>query len=204
MGPEGLPSPEQELSRYREHNNDREDERYRHFLNRLLVPFHARVSATFPPPSPQVPLKILDFGSGPVPVLGEMLRDSGYDVSFYDPFFAPQQDVLQSRRYHGIVCCETAEHFHNPRLMFQKLFALLHPGGTLGVMTTFLTEEIDFDRWYYRNDHTHVFFYRRATIAWIAAHWGSSVTIPRENVALFTTTADADPGGTSQPGQSVR
>lgn len=204
MDPQHVPTPAQEVARYQEHNNDPRDERYRTFLNRLAIPFLAQLHAVYSRDSPNQPdgeaLKILDFGSGPVPVLGEMLRESGHDVALYDPFFAPEQQVLQTNTYHGIVCCETAEHFHRPGSVFQQLFTYLRQAGTLGVMTTFLTEKTQFDRWYYRDDHTHVFFYRRTTMEWIANHWGYSLTVPRENVALFTHPAGVIHGETSRPG----
>ncbi len=41
--------------------------------------------------SPQVPQnpRVLDFGSGPTPVFAQLLQGWGYDVTIYDPYFAP-------------------------------------------------------------------------------------------------------------------
>ncbi|MDP6959818.1 MAG: class I SAM-dependent methyltransferase, partial [Planctomycetota bacterium] len=78
--------------------------------------------------------KGLDFGSGPGPTLSLLMEESGYEVTLFDPFFAPDRSVLQVC-YDFISCSETAEHFSDPRKEFDLFQKLLRPGGVLGVMT---------------------------------------------------------------------
>jgi hypothetical protein len=66
------------------------------------------------------------------------------------------------------------EHFHRPRKEFEKLYDLLLQNGKLYCMTDMFNETKNFDTWYYKNDHTHVFFYHEKTIAWIAEKIGFS------------------------------
>lgn len=181
---EQLPSPREERTRYDQHNNDSSDTRYVEFLRRLADPLLARVERTGS--AAAGPLSGLDFGSGPVPVLAELLRRRGHHVACYDPFYAPDRTLLEgAARYDFITCCEVAEHLHDPAGEFEGLALLLRPGGVLGVMTEFQTKDERFARWYYREDRTHVVFYREETLRILAARLGLSIEIPRRNVALL-------------------
>ena len=60
------------------------------------------------------------------------------------------------------------EHFYFPDLSFQLLSKLLNPHGRLYCMTEIFDGSRSFDSWFYKNDPTHVFFYRPETIYWIA------------------------------------
>ncbi len=109
----------------------------------------------------------LDFGCGPGPVISHLLQNSGYMIKQYDPIFHVDQRVLESK-YHYIVCCEVIEHFHSPAEEFRRLRSLLKSNGELICMTDLITDETDFAKWYYKNDPTHVFLYRRETLQYIA------------------------------------
>jgi SAM-dependent methyltransferase len=150
---------EAELAHYRLHRNDPDDPAYRGFLDRLAAPLLERLEA---------PSSGLDFGCGPGPALAAMLREAGHDVELYDVFFAPDPAVLL-RRYDFVTCTETIEHFHDPAAEFRRLDTLLRPGGWLGLMTGMLSDGIDFRAWHYRRDPTHVVFYRRATLRYLAS-----------------------------------
>jgi hypothetical protein len=113
-----------------------------------------------------------------------MLREAGHDMAVFDPFYAPDTAVLDAQ-YDFITCTETAEHFHTPADEFDRLGAMLRPGGWLALMTTFQTEDARFATWHYRMDPTHVVFYRAATLAHIAALRGWTCEIPRKDVALM-------------------
>jgi citrate lyase synthetase len=39
-------------------------------------------------------------------------------------------------------------------------------------MTDLYDESIDFAKWYYKNDVTHVFFYTKETFVWIQKEFG--------------------------------
>ncbi len=172
--PDYHPDADTERARYETHNNTPSDNRYRAFLNQLAEPLVCRLPST---------ADGLDYGSGPGPTLSVMLEEQGYEVAIYDPFFAPDTDVLE-RTYDFITCSETIEHFHFPRREFERLSDLLRPGGLLAVMTTWADEK-DFETWSYARDVTHVSFYRKETMHWIADHFGWTLDIPQQNVALF-------------------
>lgn len=84
-----------------------------------------------------------------------------------------------------MTCTETAEHFHDPFTEFDRMGALLRPGGLLGVMTLFQTDDAKFAGWRYRRDPTHVVFYRETTLRHIARSRGWSCEIPEKDIALM-------------------
>ena len=174
-GPGDHPSPEQELLRYAIHQNDPSDPRYRAYLSPLVEALAPHLATR---------AEGLDYGSGPGPALPVMLEERGFRVTLYDPFFAPDAAVL-AREYDFITCSETAEHFAKPAEEFERFDRILRPGGWLGVMTQLLTEDTDFGRWHYARDVTHLCFYTRDTMAWIAGRHGWSLEYPHPRVALF-------------------
>jgi 2-polyprenyl-3-methyl-5-hydroxy-6-metoxy-1,4-benzoquinol methylase len=113
-----------------------------------------------------------------------MLAEQGFAMRWYDPLFAPDQGALHER-YDFITCSETAEHFAAPAIEFQRLNSLLRPGGWLGVMTRILEDDAAFPQWWYHRDLTHIAFYRRETMNWIATRYGWRLEMPAPNVALF-------------------
>lgn len=156
-----LPAAAEEKARYETHNNDVNDPGYRRFVS----PITAAVMRDFPLGSLG-----LDFGAGTGPVTSEVLKEAGYEIRQYDPFFHNHPDLLE-QRYDYIVCCEVIEHFHYPAREFALLRRLLNPGGVLYCMTHIYHDGIEFCNWYYQRDPTHVFFYRRETLEWIARHY---------------------------------
>jgi SAM-dependent methyltransferase len=175
LEPEQHPSPEDELARYRQHRNCVDDPRYRRFLSNLAVPLLERLAPG---------LRGLDYGCGPGPALAAMLEEAGHDMALYDPYFHPDPAALE-RTYDFITCSETAEHFHRPAEEFERLGAMLRPGGWLGLMTCFQTDDARFAGWHYRKDPTHVVFYREATMHTIAARHGWVCEIPAKDIALM-------------------
>lgn len=174
-----LPTRDAEYAQYLLHRNQSGDPGYRRFLTKLAAPLLARLPAGS---------HGLDYGCGPEPVLAAMLRDAGHEVDLYDPFFHP--DPPTGRRYDFVTCTETAEHFHRPAEEFERLSALIRPGGWLALMTCFQTDDARFENWHYRRDPTHVVFYRAATLQRIAVERGWRCTIPVKDVALM----QASPG----------
>lgn len=170
------PTPDEERQRYLQHRNHRGDEGYVQFLRRLADPVVERVA----PGS-----RGLDYGSGPAPVMAELLSERGFAMTCYDPLFQPDTAAL-SRRYDFITCCEVLEHVHDPHSLLDRFSALLRPGGLLGVMTSLRRDDQDFRSWRYRRDPTHVCFYSATTLEWIARARGWAMERPSENVALFT------------------
>lgn len=151
--------PDEEKAVYDQHQNSPGDPRYRHFLNRIAEPLVERLG--------KPGLQGLDFGSGPGPTLSAMLAEQGYDMSVYDPFYAPDASVL-NRRYDFVTCTEAIEHFHTPGKEWRLLLDLVKPGGWLGIMTRLVPESGDFSNWHYKIDPTHVSFFSRGTFRHLA------------------------------------
>lgn len=155
-------SNQEALAHYSNHTNSPDDHEYRAFLARLWDPLKARLS---------VGMRGLDYGSGPGPTLFRMAEEDGFPCSNYDPMFHPDSIALD-QRYDFVTCTEVAEHFHTPHSDFKRLRELLRPNGWLGIMTSRLTPNIDFETWHYRKDPTHTSFYRDETFEWISGEFG--------------------------------
>lgn len=175
LSPGQRPTADAEHAHYLLHENDPDDPRYRRFLSKLAQPLLARLAPG---------AHGLDYGCGPGPALAAMLREAGHVVALHDPFFAPDPAALRTT-YDFVTCTETAEHFHDPRAEFARLRGLVRPGGWLGVMTCFQTEDARFATWHYRMDPTHVVFYRAATFRHLARAWGWRCEIPVKDVVLM-------------------
>lgn len=170
-------SPEDARKRYDLHQNRSDDVRYRQFLSRLVDPL-----ATKLPPGAQG----LDFGSGPGPTLSLLFSEKGFPVKNYDPFYAHDEALLKTT-YDFVACSETVEHFTRPRQDWEQLIRLAKPGGLIGVMTERLEDEHDFGRWRYVNDTTHVGFYSKRTLEWVADAHHLKADFVAPTVALFWT-----------------
>jgi hypothetical protein len=176
LDPSQLPTARDEHAHYLLHENDPDDVGYRKFLSKLAVPLLAKLGEE---------CHGLDYGCGPGPALAAMLTEAGHEMALYDPFFHPDIDPL-SRTYDFITCSETAEHFHRPAEEFERLDAMLRPGGWVGLMTCFQTDDSRFANWHYRKDPTHVVFYREATFEKIAAKRGWMCEFPTKDIALMS------------------
>jgi hypothetical protein len=154
-------SSEDEKARYDTHNNDVEDPRYQNFVSPITA------SVIKKHPTSHIGL---DFGCGSGPVITHILEHHGYQLNLYDPIYQPNQKVLD-QTYDYIVCCEVMEHFSDPSKEFLTLHDLLKPKGVLYCMSWLYDESIDFSSWFYRKDPTHIFFYQKETIAFMASHF---------------------------------
>jgi len=175
MAAESRLTAEEEKNIYELHDNDPADAGYRRFLSKLAEPLMAQLPEG---------ARGLDFGCGPGPALARMFTEAGFDMALYDPFFHPDPAALDGR-YDFITCTEVVEHLYQPAKVFDQLDGLLKPGGWLGIMTCFQTDDDRFDNWHYRRDPTHVVFYQEATFQWLAEHYGWRLEIPRKDVVLL-------------------
>lgn len=175
LDPRQHPSRDEEYACYLQHENDPDDARYRRFLSKLTVPLLARLAPG---------ARGLDYGCGAGPALAAMLREAGHEVALYDPFFRPDPRPLR-QAYDFVTCTEAAEHFHRPAEEFERLMSLVRPGGWLAIMTCFQTDDALFRSWRYRNDPTHVVFYREETMRHLSAARGWLCEIPQKDVALM-------------------
>lgn len=164
-----------ERAEYDRHDNAPDDPGYRRFLRRLLVPLTEHV----PPPAAG-----LDFGCGPGPALAAMLREAGYQVALYDPFYAPDTSVL-APGYDFVTATEVVEHLSRPGEELRRLVGLLRPGGWLGLMTKLVIDRERFAGWHYTRDPTHIGFFSQATLRWWAAREGLGLAFAGDDVILL-------------------
>lgn len=158
---------EEEKKRYEEHNNDVDDTRYQKFVSPIVNSIMELFTTDHIG---------LDFGAGTGPVITKLLKDKEYNIDLYDPYFHNHPEKL-SVQYDYIACCEVMEHFHHPEKEFKLLRSLLKPGGALFCMTELYSENLEFAKWYYRNDPTHVFFYHEEAFNWIKTNLNYSESI---------------------------
>lgn len=172
-----------EKARYLEHNNDVADPRFQKFVQPItdFVMTVAQFKSA----------KILDFGSGSAPVISHVLKSNGFNPVQYDPFFADQPHLLTAK-YDFITACEVIEHFHQPRLEYQRLFDILEEGGFLILKTSLYTPEINFKTWRYRRDPTHVFIHAPLTIDYIESQWNWTCLEKSQNRIVFKKKKSSD------------
>lgn len=152
-------SPEEEQKRYEQHNNDTYDPGY---IKRFedMIKLHVK-------PLKRVE-KVLDFGSGPYPMLTIIMKEKGYETVNYDPFFAPSKDY-KNHKYDLIILSEVVEHIAKPKETIEELVSLLNPEGAILFMTEQRTmPSTDFLNWWYKRDNTHISFFNTKTFEYIA------------------------------------
>ena len=98
-----------------------------------------------------------------------MLEAKGLQVRLYDPFYANDATVWQTR-YDFNTATEVVEHLREPAVELDRLFGALRPGGWLGLMAKWVDDERWFMQSRYIRDPTHIAFYRADTMRWIADH----------------------------------
>jgi len=167
MDPMRILSPEDERSRYLKHQNDPTDPGYRAFLENFIT------KGILPYASADA--RVLDFGSGPVPALSFLLSERGYRVSAYDSCFAPDRASFQGP-FDIIAVHEVAEHVRFPYRVFSRLRRRLAPNGFIAVRTRYAPETSEgFERWWYREDSTHISFFNRRSMAALADRLGMNI-----------------------------
>jgi len=151
-----------EKNQYDNHNNSLENEGYvkmfNDFLDFTLEDLHVKSA--------------LDFGSGPTPVLAELLKRRGFDVEHFDKFYQPEK-IYENKKYDLITSTEVFEHLENPKEILELLSNHLNPDGIISIMTLFHTnKQEDFLKWWYRRDPTHIIFFTPKTIETMAKECG--------------------------------
>lgn len=147
-------SQEREHAQYAQHQNSMENQGYVAMFERFIAFFQVIL--------PNV-RTALDFGSGPGPVLCELLKQRGIKTAIYDLYFAPHPSAL-THRYDLITSTEVIEHLASPMAVLLELKALLHEGGYLALMTQFHPRNREaFCTWWYPRDPTHIGFFTPKT-----------------------------------------
>ena len=157
-------SPSDELARYREHKNEIDDPEYRRYFHRFvekaIVPFTQ-------------PKKVLDYGAGETPVLAHVLRhDYHIEVAIYDYYFYPDRKVFNDV-YDVVTATEVIEHMADPYGLFDQVDRCLKPSGLFCLMTQFRPPtQIEFEKWFYHRDSTHIAFYTMSAMKILAENRG--------------------------------
>ncbi len=149
-----------ELKQYSHHNNTMESsgyvEMFKKFINFIFKPYTQDIKTA------------LEFGSGPGPVLSELLKQKGLKVDIYDKYFSPQK-VYENKKYDLITSTEVIEHIQNPLEVFELFSNHIKKDGYLALMTQFhKNKEENFKKWWYKNDPTHICFFRPYTFEVLA------------------------------------
>ncbi len=173
--PEFHLSSEAEKTRYDFHSHSLEDSGYRDFLNRLFQPLEKKLS---------LGAHGLDFGCGRTPTLSVLFEEAGYACANYDLYFANDPAVLE-KQYGFLTCSETMEHFIHPREEFEQLLRLVKPGGWIGIMTQLRDETPPFEKWFYKDDATHVCFFSRKSFQTLEKCYGLKLEFHLHGVMIF-------------------
>ncbi len=168
---------EEELKNYSLHNNSFESVGYVEIFEKLIKDYLLPLN---------IMGKVLEYGSGPGPVLKELLIKEGYNVFDYDPFFNDNIQYL-NHKYELITSTEVVEHFYDPLKEFAHLANLLEQGGYLVIMTNLRTmNHTDFLDWWYRRDITHVSFYTMKSLEVIAKRFDLKIIDSNHiNIVVF-------------------
>ena len=112
---------EDEGKRYEVHNNEISDPSYRAYFKRFINYIEDDLDKNN---------AILDYGSGPQPVLADVMEKDGYRVDIYDKFFYNKKDYL-NKTYDVIISTEVFEHIYNPIETLETLLSILKKNGKL-------------------------------------------------------------------------
>ncbi len=166
----------QEKKRYLLHNNDPRDKGYQNFLKPVCqqVMLHHKLPASG-----------MDFGSGTGSPLPMMLQSQGFNVKVFDPLFSPDHKLLH-KKYDFITCTEVVEHMRTPGQDILTMWNLIKLGGSLYIKTQFRLPEYDFGQWAYMRDLTHVCFYSKKTMYWLATFLSANLLLPGSNITILS------------------
>lgn len=181
--------PDQEKKEYYTHNNNFENEGYvnmfREFIDKAVRAHKSRIKTA------------LDFGSGPGPVLAELLRREGFKTDIYDKFFSPEK-AYENKKYDLITATEVFEHLTDPLPTLKLLKSLLNKNGIIAIMTLFHQNDTEeFKKWWYRHDSTHIAFYTPKTIEFMAKSSGLDFKLIDEKNICVLGLNFARPGSTT-------
>lgn len=154
---------EKENSLYNNHQNSLENDGYVKMFEDFLDYFWNDL------PSGD---KALDFGSGPTPVLSQLLQRRDVKVDCYDKFYQTEK-CFENQSYDFITSTEVFEHLDNPKATLTLLSKHLKPQGIIALMTLFHhNNQEHFLTWWYRRDPTHILFYTPKTLEVLAEQCG--------------------------------
>jgi hypothetical protein len=77
------------------------------------------------------------------------------------------------------------EHLSEPMEEISRLSSILNNQGYLAVMTQILTSQIEFSSWYYKNDPSHIGFFTKKSLNFLASYLNIEVSFVSERVVFF-------------------
>jgi len=170
-------TPEDEGKRYEVHNNEISDPSYRSYFKKFINYIENVLDTKN---------TILDYGSGPQPVLADVMEKEGYKVDIYDKYFYNKKDYLD-KMYDVIISTEVFEHIYKPIETLETLLSILKKNGKLILMTAVSppTDE-EFKKWWYIQDATHVVFYNEKTFDVISRKYNLDIIkYNHKNIIIF-------------------
>ena len=166
MERESRMSSTEEKKRYLLHDNSIENTGYVNWLERFLSFALEDLNAAGTAVGTADKGRILDFGSGPEPVMALLLRNRGLPVETEDPYFAPGR---REGPFSLILSVEVFEHLADPVAVLDDLSRRLAFGGAVCLSTEFLPPDEElFVSWHYRTDPTHISFFSRRSLELLA------------------------------------
>jgi hypothetical protein len=168
----------EEKSKYDQHNNSLENEGYvqmfEDFINLSIISYKENIQT------------VLEFGSGPEPVLSKLLERRGFEVDIYDLYYAPKK-IYVDKKYDLITSTEVFEHLAKPLEVLELLVKHLNDKGYIALMTKFPPkDDKEFLAWWYRRDPTHISFFTSKSFEVMAEKVGLKVlSIINDNIVVF-------------------
>jgi len=166
---------EEEKGRYDLHSDDVEAKGYQNFVK----PITEHVAQCFTKED-----KGLDFGCGKTEIVKYVLEQKGFNIKGYDPIYFNQKKLLNDS-YNYITSCEVIEHLFRPKEVFQLLYDILLPKGKLFIKTSLYSLDLNFEKWWYKNDPTHVTLYTKKSLEYIKDYYGfTSLEIHKKHIVF--------------------
>ena len=92
---------------------------------------------------------------------------------------------MLSQTYDFVTATEVVEHFREPKADFSLLWSLVKQGGYLGLMTRQALDVGRFSNWHYKNDPTHISFWRKETFEWFASKVDADLVLNSPEVVIL-------------------
>lgn len=168
---------QRQKNRYDLHNNSSQDPAYVAYFQRFLVPALIEIKK-------RNINRGLDWGSGPQPVLKELLAQCEIQMDTYDPIYSSDKTKL-SAKYPMVTCTEVIEHFTEPDSSFQQIDQFLDSGSLFCGSTEFHQGAEHYSNWWYARDPTHFCFFSGKTFLFLADKFSWKVICLQTPVFIF-------------------
>ncbi len=131
--------------------------------------------------------EIIDYGSGPYPILKEILsRDYNITIDIFDPFY--NNDLsYKDKTYDVVLSTEVIEHVFDVDKYLSDIISITKAGSTIILMTLLHDNDLDkFKNWWYQRDVTHIGFFDYQTFTYLAYKYNLEIIdCDDERVIIF-------------------